>query len=254
MPRHIFQFNRSFATQTNDQSQGHEATEGATQQAKQGSQDEPSQFEAFKTQAIRIGTLGGIGFIAYMVSSGALNLSRTLLSLSPITYLHAGFSVGVACVVGCGALVYRFRASTFLRPERLYHKALHIVESNTDVKNKVGPHALHLSDQVRVYAIQDKTLSTMLKPTRFELAFRVEGAYHDALVCAVGDQSPWSGSQKIRSLAVHVHKDAPETILVTGSLEEAEAVRIKLGGLQQEFHGVHSIKVPVNTLPQPITE
>ena len=242
----------SAASKVEDTPNKEEAGGGGSSSDPGGDQGKPhAQLVAFKKQAVRVGTVASIGLAAYMVSTGAYDFVHKLLTISPLTFLHIGFATGALLMSGAGLVVFRYKASTFVRPEKLYFKAVHALEGNAKIAAKIGPETLHRADQVRVYSLRQGRWANFLRPARMEMAFRVDGALHNGIASVVGEQSTWTGSTTLKTLAVHVLKDAPETIVLLGTLEEAEAVRFKMADVKHEFRGLENIQFPVHvTAPE----
>ena len=202
-----------------------------------------NQMASVRKIVVRGGILLASGFAAYMITSGAFSLSTKLLSISPLGFLNLGFASGVVFVAVGAAAFYRFKASTFVRPERLYYQAMHLIDADRDLRLKLGVETLHHADQLRVYSLRPSFLGNLFRPTTFELGFRVEGTNHDGVACVVGQQSAWTGTVDVKLLAVHVVKDAPETVLLEGSMEDAERLRFKFAQAKNDFRDVACLPV-----------
>ena len=201
----------------------------------------PSRIGNIKDFVVKLSSFAAFGIAGFMVVSGVYNAAGTLLKISPATYLNVGFLGGVTFVGLIGLMVFRYRASTFIRPEKLYSTVITQIENDANCRRLLGNRMVGVEDQVRVYAVTPSSIAGFFKPTSFDLIFRVGGNLHCGIAAVIAQQSAWTGAQKINSLAVHVQKDAPETILLEGSLEEAETVRSKLQHIKNEFHDLAEI-------------
>ena len=75
----------------------------------------------------------------------------------------------MVAVAGLG--VFRYIADTFVRPEKVYVKALSLIEADPECRLKLGPLIpFPLADRMQLYSVSRSTgLAGFFSPTTFEV-------------------------------------------------------------------------------------